>query len=103
MRRLTNQVFFIRRLPFSRAKQPESLLGTGDWDKHRRNKKTRRQSDAATAHCKAIVRRLPVRYPFGAREATRLGRAYGVVRRRIDYFGASELTIFSKRGSPRSG
>jgi Alcohol dehydrogenase GroES-like domain len=30
-------------------------------------------------------------------------RGYGVVRKRIDYLGARELTIFSKRGSPRSG
>jgi hypothetical protein len=40
---------------------------------------------------------------FGAREATRLRRGYGAVRRGIDYLGASESTIFSKRGSPRSG
>ena len=30
-------------------------------------------------------------------------RGYGVVKKRIDYLGARELTIFSKRGSPRSG
>src|ERR1700752_2159919 len=38
---------------------------------------------------------------FGASEATRLRLGYGVVGKRIDYFGASELTIFPKRGSPR--
>ncbi len=38
----------------------------------------------------------------GARKATRLRRGYGAVRRRIDYLGASELTIFSNRGSPRN-
>src|SRR5919204_4647092 len=40
---------------------------------------------------------------FGAREPTRPRRGYGVLTRRIDYLGAIELTIFSKRGSPRSG
>jgi Alcohol dehydrogenase GroES-like domain len=30
-------------------------------------------------------------------------RGCSVVRKRIDYLGARELTIFSKRGSPRSG
>ena len=40
---------------------------------------------------------------FGAREATRLRQGYGVVVRATRYFGASELTIFSKRGSPRNG
>jgi hypothetical protein len=33
----------------------------------------------------------------------RLRRGYGVVSKRMDYLGARELTIFSKRGSPRSG
>jgi hypothetical protein len=47
--------------------------------------------------------RLPLQNYFGAKEATRLHRGYGVVRRRIDHLGASELTIFSNRGSPRSG
>ena len=62
--------------------------------------------------CSEDERRYLETVSFGAKEATRLRRAasqcrramgYGVVRRRIDYFGASELTIFSKRGSPRKG
>ncbi len=40
---------------------------------------------------------------FGAGGATRLRTGYGVVRRQVDYLAASELTMFSKRGSPRSG
>jgi len=38
------------------------------------------------------------------REGTdRLRRGYGVVSKQMDYLGARELTIFSKRGSARSG
>ena len=42
---------------------------------------------------------------FPAIEATRLRPAadYSVVVRATRYFGASEFTIFSKRGSPRKG
>jgi hypothetical protein len=41
-------------------------------------------------------------YFFGASEATRLRQGYGAVSRPKDYFGARELTIFSKRESARS-
>jgi hypothetical protein len=40
---------------------------------------------------------------FGANELTRLRQGYGVVRNEQTYLGAREATIFSKRGSPRSG
>ena len=39
---------------------------------------------------------------LGAREIARVGKATALLARQA-YFGASEFTIFSKRGSPRNG
>jgi len=79
---------------------PKQVLGA---DKERAKPVVAPGPAAAPQRHLEKIRRYLETVSFGANEATRLHRGYGVVRRRIDHLGASELTIFSKRGSPRSG
>ena len=75
---------------------------------------TTAEADVSVASRQMQAAPLPLQNYFGAREATRLRQpafassygvssGYGVVSRGRDYFGASESTIFSKRGSSQRG
>ena len=98
-----------RKFHFSAHKQPHSGFITFGFNLPKpvfgvdRTRQTCSRPWAQRAAPLEKIRRYLETVPFGAKEATRLRRGYGVVVKATRYFGARELTIFSKRGSPRSG